>query len=120
MYDKVVYNAWARMKATRAEKRIQKDFREGKFREVALSKKERKEIQEAAAGTLRQLKRLEAFKRIREHLGLSQAGMAAALQVSKRTVESWEGRRREIPEPMMVLAELLRDLPAVRKRLLAA
>lgn len=108
------------MKLTKTERRIQKDFQEGKYREVPLTKKERKEIQEAAAHTLRQLKRIEAFKRIREHLDLSQAAMAAALQVSKRTVESWEGHRREIPEPMMVLAELLRDLPAVRRRLLAA
>lgn len=108
------------MKLNKTEKRIQKDFKEGKYREVALTKKERQEIQEAAANTLRQVKRVEAFKKIRDSLDLSQAGMAAALQVSKRTVESWESLRREIPEPMMVLAELLRDLPAVRRRLLAA
>lgn len=108
------------MKLTKTEKRVQKDFKDGKYRDAGLSKKERQEIQEAAANTLRQLKRIDAFRRIRESLGLSQASMASALQVSKRTVESWEGHRREIPEPMLVLAELLRDLPAVRRRLLAA
>lgn len=108
------------MKMTKMEKRIQKDIKDGKYREVALSKKERNDFQGAAAHTLRRLKRIDSFRKIRESLGLSQSDMAAALQVSKRTVESWEGQRREIPEPMMVLAELLRDLPAVRKRLLAA
>lgn len=108
------------MKMTKMEKRIQKDLKDGRYKEIPLSKKERQEFQEAAVATLRQLKRIESFKKIRESLGLSQGDMATALQVSKRTVESWEGHRREIPEPMMILAELLRDLPAVRRRLLAA
>jgi DNA-binding transcriptional regulator YiaG len=51
---------------------------------------------------------------------MTQKAMADVLQVSKRTVESWESGVRNIPEPMMVLTELLRDVPAVRKRLMAA
>ena len=108
------------MSLTRMEKRIQKEFKSGNYKLARLPKKEREEMRLAAAYTLRQLHRVEAFKKIREGLGQSQSGMAGVLQVSKRTIESWEARRREIPEPIMVLCELLRDLPAVRKRLIAA
>ncbi|MDB5046985.1 MAG: hypothetical protein JWO30_56 [Fibrobacteres bacterium] len=106
------------MKLSRMEKKLQKSLAGAKPRNP--TKAEKEEFQGAAVNTLRQIKRVDAFKSIRNELHLSQAGMAEALQVSKRTVESWEGRKREIPEPMLVLAELLRDVPAVRKRLLAA
>jgi DNA-binding transcriptional regulator YiaG len=64
--------------------------------------------------------RTEAFKKIRVELKLSQPAMAKALHIGTATVRNWEYSRRTIPEPMLILAELLRDIPAVRKRLMAA
>jgi DNA-binding transcriptional regulator YiaG len=65
-------------------------------------------------------KRLQAFLAIRSELRLSQSEIAAALRVATSTVQGWEIGRRLIPESTFTLAELLRDMPAVRKRLLAA
>lgn len=64
--------------------------------------------------------RAEAFKKIRMDLKMSQPEMAKAMHVGIATVRNWEYGRRLVPEAMLILAELLRDLPAVRRRLLAA
>ncbi len=64
--------------------------------------------------------KVEGFKKIRADLGLSQPAMANALHVGVGTLRNWEYGRREIPEVAWVLAQLLHELPAVRKRLLAA
>jgi DNA-binding transcriptional regulator YiaG len=64
--------------------------------------------------------RTNLFIKIRSDLDLSQPAMAAALHVSPATVRNWEYGRRLIPEAMLILAELLRDVPAVRRRLMAA
>ena len=64
--------------------------------------------------------RTEAFKKIRVEIGLSQPAMAKALHIGTATVRNWEYSRRMIPEAMLILAELLRDVPAVRKRLMGA
>lgn len=64
-------------------------------------------------------KRIILFKGMRADLGLSQSEMAAALHVSTKTVQGWE-IGNPIPEPLFILTELIHDLPAVRKRLLAA
>ena len=63
--------------------------------------------------------RLKLFKAIRADLGLSQSGMAAALHVSTKSIQGWE-IGNPIPEPILILTQLLHDLPEVRKRLLAA
>lgn len=63
--------------------------------------------------------RQERFKMLRADLGLTQIRMAEALRVSANTLKGWEAGK-PIPEVAFVLAELLHDLPAVRKRLLAA
>jgi DNA-binding transcriptional regulator YiaG len=65
-------------------------------------------------------RRTKAFKKIREGLALSQPEMAAAMHVGVGTIRNWEYGRRLIPEALLILAELLRDVPAVRKRLMAA
>lgn len=65
-------------------------------------------------------RRTEAFKKIRLGLDLSQPEMAKAMHVGTATVRNWEYGRRMIPEAMLILAELLRDMPAVRRRLMAA
>jgi DNA-binding transcriptional regulator YiaG len=63
--------------------------------------------------------RTNAFIKIRSDLNLSQPAMAAALHISPATVRNWEYGRRLIPEAMLILAELIRDVPAVRRRLMA-
>jgi len=109
-----------KQKLTGREKKIKKDIDAGHYKTAPLSAKEKREYQEAAARALHEAPRRQAFYDIRKALGMTQESMATALQVSKRTVQSWEIGARNIPEPMLVLAELLRDVPAVRRRLLAA
>jgi DNA-binding transcriptional regulator YiaG len=65
------------------------------------------------------LERLAQFKAIRSELGLSQSAFAKALRVATKTLQGWE-IGKPIPEPVFVLVELIHDIPAVRKRLLAA
>ncbi len=64
-------------------------------------------------------KSLALFKTMRTDLGLSQSEMASALHVSTKSVQGWE-IGNPIPEPILILTQLLHDLPEVRKRLLAA
>jgi len=65
-------------------------------------------------------RRSEVVKKIRANLKMSQPQMAKAMHVTTGAVRDWEYGRRLIPEAMLILAELLRDMPAVRRRLLAA
>lgn len=51
------------------------------------------------------------LRTILQHLGLTQAGVAAVLGVSERSVRSWVSGFRNIPEPA---AKLLRLMAAGR------
>lgn len=53
----------------------------------------------------------------RSHSGLSQADFAAALGVSKRTLENWEQGRAEPTGPARVLLNLVAKYPDTVKRL---
>lgn len=64
-------------------------------------------------------RRYAEFKAIRAKLGLTQPKMAAALKVSVNTLKGWEAGK-PIPDVAFTLAEVLRDFPAVRKKLVAA
>ena len=63
------------------------------------------------------IKRAESFKKIRAEMDLSQPEIAQLLHVGPGTVKGWEIARRAIPENVMVLATLAKEMPAVRKRL---
>ena len=66
-------------------------------------------------------RRSEILKDMRSgQLKLSQSELARAIHVSVRTLQGWEIGRSFVPEPVMVLLELMRDLPAVRQRLMHA
>lgn len=55
------------------------------------------------------------LKSLRHALGLSADGFARLAHVaSGRTVRRWEDGSQDIPGPVVVLAEALRDSPAVR------
>ncbi len=64
--------------------------------------------------------RRKAFNAFRRDIGATQEEIAKAVHVSTRTVEGWEMGRRKIPETVLVLTELMREFPNVRKRLLPA
>ena len=64
-------------------------------------------------------KRMNQLKTIRADLGLTQAQLASAMHVALKTLQGWE-IGKPIPEVAFILAELLHDVPSVRKRLLAA
>lgn len=63
------------------------------------------------------LQRAQAFKAIRAELELSQPKFARLLHAGPAAVQQWESGRRSIPAPVFALAELAREMPAVRKRL---
>lgn len=58
----------------------------------------------------------EELKSIRQSLGLSAEAFAKMVRVeSGRTVRRWEGADRDIPGPVIVIAEALRDSRSVRR-----
>jgi DNA-binding transcriptional regulator YiaG len=59
----------------------------------------------------------KALKLIREELGLSQGIFAKVIRTSARTLQGWEAGKN-VPTPVLVLVELLRDSEDVRKRLM--
>jgi DNA-binding transcriptional regulator YiaG len=62
-----------------------------------------------------------ALKSIRaKELKMSQSQLAKVIHVSPRTLQGWEIGKSSAPEPVVLLLELMRDIPAVRKRLAAA
>jgi DNA-binding transcriptional regulator YiaG len=63
------------------------------------------------------LQRAQAFKAIRADMELSQPQFARLLHAGSAAVQQWEQGRRSIPEPVLALAELARDIPAARKQL---
>jgi DNA-binding transcriptional regulator YiaG len=99
-----------------------KDWAAGKikFKASVLEKEgSRTQWNESGPENKARKERLIRFKAIRADLGLSQSGMAAVLHVATKTLQGWE-IGKPIPEPVLILAELIHDMPAVRKRLLAA
>lgn len=62
-------------------------------------------------------KRLQAIRK--EELGLTQKAFAEAVGANIRTLQDWETGRSPMPKPVEKLLDLMRAIPAVRKRLLA-
>jgi len=100
-----------------------KDWKSGKikFKASILNEdgKGRFSWEESGPEYKKRLERLALFKAIRAELGLSQAGMAKVLRVATKTLQGWE-IGKPIPDPIFILVELIHEMPAVRKRLLAA
>lgn len=57
------------------------------------------------------------FKSLRKELGLSQATLAQALRVPRRTLEGWEAGRFPINPTAEVLARVMRAYPKIRAEL---
>ena len=100
-----------------------KDWKAGKIRfKVSIlddDGKGRFSWEESGPESKARYERLAQFKAIRAELGLSQSGMAKVLHVATKTLQGWE-IGKPIPDPVFILVELIHDMPAVRKRLLAA
>ena len=63
--------------------------------------------------------RAEKLKELRSRkLKVSQSQLAKALHVSVRTLQGWEIGKSLPPEPVMLLLELIIDIPEVREKLL--
>ena len=59
-------------------------------------------------------------KAIRDQFGLSQSQLAAFLNVSKRTLENWEQRRRDPSGPAQTLLRIMQREPQAIRRALRA
>jgi len=71
--------------------------------------------------TLRQREMSEPdVKAIREQFGFSQSQMGAFLNVSKRTIENWEQRRRGPTGPAQTLLRIMEREPRAVRRALRA
>jgi len=58
------------------------------------------------------------FKRARRMLGLSQPELADLLDIaSDRTLRRWEAGQMDIPGPVLLVMELIMELPEVREYL---
>ena len=58
------------------------------------------------------------FKRIRKKLRLHQDELAEVLDIaSDRTLRRWEAGQQDIPGPVMLLMELMAEVPEVREYL---
>jgi DNA-binding transcriptional regulator YiaG len=64
--------------------------------------------------------RAQRLKELRKNeLGLTQKDLAHAVGVNLRTLQDWELGRNPLPKPVEILMELMKDMPIVKKRLLA-
>lgn len=64
--------------------------------------------------------RAERLKAIRKNeLGLTQKDLAHAVGVNLRTLQDWELGRSPMPKPVEIIMNLMKDIPTVKKRLLA-
>lgn len=89
------------------------------FAELKASLKEAKAIRkgEQAPARVFALDSLDV-KRVREQTNLSQAEFAAALQVSVRTLQNWEQRRRIPTGPAAALLKVVANAPELALRAL--
>lgn len=64
--------------------------------------------------------RAQRLKELRKtELGLTQKDLAQAIGVNLRTLQDWELGRNPLPKPVEILMELMKEMPSVKKRLLA-
>jgi DNA-binding transcriptional regulator YiaG len=64
--------------------------------------------------------RAQRLKKMRKtDLGLTQKDLAHAIGVNLRTLQDWELGRNPLPKPVEILMELMKEMPSVKKRLLA-
>lgn len=78
------------------------------------------DAQPLTARQLRHMKRIPDVRRVRQKLGLSQAGFARAFRLSLGTVRDWEQGRFSPEAPARVLLTVIEHEPAAVRRALKA
>ena len=68
------------------------------------------------AGKFR-VKRLKVIRK--DELGMTQKELAEIVGVNLRTLQDWEIGRSPMPKPVEILMKLMREIPTVKKRLIA-
>ena len=90
-----------------------------KFRVTRISKSGTRQVAMLDADELK-IFRAQRLKELRKtELGLTQKDLAHAVGVNLRTLQDWELGRNPLPKPVEILMELMKDMPSVKKRLLA-
>jgi putative zinc finger/helix-turn-helix YgiT family protein len=82
--------------------------------EVVLRFQDSKRLGEDAIGIYRRkhgLLSADEIRAIREHLGLTQAGLAKLLRLGSNTISRWESGRNVQTDVMDILLRMIRDLP---------
>lgn len=77
-------------------------------------------VSKMLSDTQLQLYRAQRMKEMRKkELGLTQKDLAEAVGVNLRTLQDWELGRSPMPKPVEKLMILMKEMPAVKKHLLA-
>ena len=76
-------------------------------------------IDDAALGPPRLVRRAPDVRALRERLGLSQEAFAQRFQISLRTIQEWEQRRRVPEGPALTLLRVIDRDPSAVERALA-
>ena len=90
-----------------------------KYRVTQISSNGKRQISMMSSAQLAtfRAKRLQTIRK--EELGLTQKAFAEAVGANLRTLQDWETGRSPMPRPVEKLLELMREMPSVRKKLLA-
>jgi putative transcriptional regulator len=76
-------------------------------------------VDDTTLGPARLVRRLPDVRTLRERLGLSQEAFAERFQISLRTIQEWEQRRRVPEGPALTLLRMIERDPKAVERALA-
>lgn len=91
-----------------------------KYRVTRVSRKGTRRVSLMTEKQLQKFRALRLKSIRKEDLGLTQKVFAEAVGANLRTLQDWETGRSEMPKPVEILLELMREMPSVRKRLMTA
>jgi DNA-binding transcriptional regulator YiaG len=91
-----------------------------KYRITRFSRSGRRSVSWMTVSQLQKFraKRLKAIRK--DDLGITQSDLAHAIGANLRTLQDWERGRSAMPKPVEILLGLMKEMPSVRRRLLAA
>ena len=88
-----------------------------KYRVTKVSGNGKRKVSRLSEKELQTLRALRLKDIRKEVLEMTQKELADAVGVNLRTLQDWERGRTPMPKPVEILLALMKDLPAVRKRL---
>ncbi|HLP17931.1 MAG TPA: helix-turn-helix transcriptional regulator [Bacteroidota bacterium] len=117
-YTSLQTEIWKRSGYMSLSKRLSMS-KNDKYRVTRISKIGTRQISMMDANEIK-LFRAQRLKELRKtELGLTQKDLAQAIGVNLRTLQDWELGRNPLPKPVEILMELMKEMPSVKKRLLA-